>query len=175
MVKYLLGDVVDNILGITLLTDQVVAGHYLQTPFKCQRTFIPSKQQIFELLLGNQSIGNEKISQRPLRKITPMWKMKILSYLDIMAIPVMEFQVRWYKISFDEFQKLLILLGDSNFFFYLESTAISSIPKITASSSWGAKKRMIAMRLCLYSKLYIPSTLNNDYLLWHTVQCAVKC
>ena len=71
MVKYLLSDVVDNILGITLLTDQVVAGHYLQNPFNSQRTFIPSKQQIFELLLGNQSIGNEKSSQRPLRKITP--------------------------------------------------------------------------------------------------------
>ena len=88
--------------GITLLTDQVVAGHYLQNPFKSQRTFIPSKQQIFELLLGNQSIGNEKISQRPLRKINN--NVKILSYLDIMAIPVMEFQIRWYKISFEEFQ-----------------------------------------------------------------------
>ena len=41
MVNDLLGTVVENILGITLLTDQAVAGHYIQNPFKTQRTVIP--------------------------------------------------------------------------------------------------------------------------------------
>ena len=79
--------IIENILGIELLTDQVVTCHYLQTPFKSQTTVIPSKQQIFELLLGSEKMFSESSEKNNTN-------VKILSYLYSMAIPVMEFQVR---------------------------------------------------------------------------------
>ena len=47
MVNSLLRAVIENILGIALLTDQAVAGHYLQNPFKSQTYYHSTKTLFF--------------------------------------------------------------------------------------------------------------------------------